>query len=336
MNDSRDNLPSGGWLPIRVFWERGEPLVDWCDFGERPLAEPFFAQTVATTLQHPYPLLFRQQTPLASLTQLASIRPGLSPSGFIFHWSRCGSTLVAQMLAALPGHVVISEAETISTVLNGSWRHAGITDDQRIAWLQGLLHAYGQRRRGDEERFFVKFDSWDVLDLPLLRRAFPQTPWIFLYRDPVEVFVSHSRYTSGRMVPTPVETARLGLDLASAAGMAPEEYWAHALTAFGEAALSALPDPLGRVIAYRQLPEAVETVVASHFGLTPSSAEREIMRGVAAFDAKLPTQKFADDSALKQSEADETLRRLATAGLGATYSRLERACQEGCQLPRSR
>ena len=43
--------------------------------------------------------------------------PGLPPSGFIFHMSRCGSTLAARMLAASPRNIVLSEADPIDYVL---------------------------------------------------------------------------------------------------------------------------------------------------------------------------------------------------------------------------
>ena len=62
--------------------------------------------------------------------------------------------------------------------------------EQRIEWLRGVVSALGQPRLGTEKHLFIKFDAWKVLDLPLIRRAFPAVPWIFLYRDPVEVLTS--------------------------------------------------------------------------------------------------------------------------------------------------
>jgi hypothetical protein len=53
-----------------------------------------------------------------------------------------------------------------------------------------MVAALGQARAG-ETRLFLKLDCWHMRDLPLFRRAFPNTPWVFLYRDPVEVLVSH-------------------------------------------------------------------------------------------------------------------------------------------------
>src|SRR5678816_558328 len=103
----------------------------------------------------------------------------------IFHMSRCGSTLVAQMLAALERNIVISEARPIDQVLG-----AKVDEERRIAWLRWIVNALAQRRRPAEEFFFIKLDAWHVLHLPLIQRAFPNTPWVFLYRDPIEVMVS--------------------------------------------------------------------------------------------------------------------------------------------------
>ena len=47
---------------------------------------------------------------MSDLLDQAAAEPGIDPTGFIFHLARCGSTLVSQMLAALPEHIVLSEA----------------------------------------------------------------------------------------------------------------------------------------------------------------------------------------------------------------------------------
>ena len=170
-----------GWLPIRVDWsamspqlagrDAVEPLVDWCRVGARRFVEPFFGQTIEKCLREPFSLLFRHQTSLEVLVEWQRARPGLQPSGFIFHMSRCGSTLLTQMLAALPQNIVISEASPISGILRAKSSMA--TDEQKVAWLRAMLSALGQRRSGRETHFFVKFDSWHTFNLSLIRRAFP-------------------------------------------------------------------------------------------------------------------------------------------------------------------
>ena len=44
-------------------------------------------------------------------------RPALEPSGFVFHLSRCGSTLIANSLQTAPKALVLSEPEIVAEVL---------------------------------------------------------------------------------------------------------------------------------------------------------------------------------------------------------------------------
>ncbi len=170
------------WVPIEVYWHHTQLMVDWCYMGNRRFTEPFFEQTINALLRHPFNLLFRHQTPIDGLAELQAVQPGVPPAGFIFHMSRCGSTLIAQLLAALPQCIVLSEAGPIDTVVRAHHHHPGISDDQRCVWLRSLLGALAQRRHEQEQHFVIKFDSWNIMDLPIIRRAFPTVPWVFVYR----------------------------------------------------------------------------------------------------------------------------------------------------------
>ena len=95
--------------------------MHWCYLGEDRFVAPFFEQTISRHSRTPFNLPFPHVTPLAALAELQAADPGLPPTGFIFHMSRCGSTLVAQMLAALPQNIVISEAGPVDAVLHANW-----------------------------------------------------------------------------------------------------------------------------------------------------------------------------------------------------------------------
>ena len=137
------SLPAG-WLPIAVHGARRPFWVDWCYLGDTRLTEPFFADTIGRLLRLPFQQLFRPQTPLDELPAMAAARPGLAPVGFIFHMSRCGSTLLSQMLAALPQHVVLSEPGPLDTVLQLPFRDPSVTDEERIGLLRAMMSALGQ------------------------------------------------------------------------------------------------------------------------------------------------------------------------------------------------
>ncbi len=311
-----------GWMPIRIYWQAARPMVDWCYLGDERFVDPFFDQTIERTLRKPFPLLFRQQTPIDALDEVTAAQPGVRPTGFIFHMSRCGSTLVSQMLAALAQNIVISEASPIDSILRASRHDPGITDEMRIAWLQGLVGAYGRKRDGLEEHLYIKFDSWHTLCLDLVRRAFPDVPWVFLYRDPVEVLASHRRMTGAQMVPGNLDPVFLGLDPAALARMSLAEYSAAVLQRIGEAALRRL-DGAARLYNYSQLPEAVASGMLMHFNAQYTTAEIAVMQAVARFDAKNPSLPFADDTAAKQRDATAEIRSLAEERLMPMYGKLE-------------
>src|SRR6185437_13521248 len=86
--------PGADWLPVQVVDLGGQVFVDWLYFGARPLREPFNRA-------------FRYRLALADFLAGAAAAQSLKPSGLIFHMSRCGSTLAAQMLAAREDTIVV-------------------------------------------------------------------------------------------------------------------------------------------------------------------------------------------------------------------------------------
>src|SRR5215216_3426983 len=144
-----------GWTPIRLYWLQSSAFVDWCHSGELRFTDPFFDQTIEKCLRHPFNLLFRHQTPVDTLRLRHEARPGLPPTGFVFHLSRCGSTLISQMLAALPQNVVISEAPPLDSALRARFNNPRMTEGMRTLWLQWVVSALGQQRSDDEKYLFI-------------------------------------------------------------------------------------------------------------------------------------------------------------------------------------
>lgn len=318
-----NGIDPADWTPIDVRRKNAGLIVDWCRLGETRFTDPFFEQTVAHALRDPARLLFRRQTPIDELDDLARARPGLPPSGFIFHLSRCGSTLLAQLLAARPQNIVLSEAPPIDQVLNVQRYDRRISRDRRIAWLRGLVAALGQRRSGVERQLFVKFDSWHVLELPLIREAFPDVPWVFLYRDPVEVMVSQHRQPGTQMIPGILDPGVFGIDPATMAQMSLEEYCARVLAQICVAAARHAPHSRGRLVNFRQLPGVLWGSLGRHFGCEWTEGDREGMRRAAQTNAKNPGLPHQDDTAEKQREATDEIRRLAEVWLAEPYRHLE-------------
>jgi len=314
-----------GWVPVRIYWEQDEAFLDWCYVGEQRFTDPFFGDTIEKCLRNPANLLFRRQTPVETLTARRDACPGLLPKGFIFHMSRCGSTLVAQLLASLPQAIVISEAGPIDAVLRANFRDPTLTDERRAAWLQAVVSALGQPRTGQEKDLFIKFDCWDTMDLGLINRAFPGVPWIFLYRNPVEVMVSQSRRKSAHLVPGVIEPALFGLDEGAALTFQPEEYCAIILARICEAALRHHKPGRSMIIDYNRLPEAVWTSVLDFFGADYTHDDLERLNHAAQFYSKNPSLHFQDDRAAKNRLASEQLIQVTERWLAPVYEQLKAA-----------
>ena len=301
-------------------------MVDWCYLGKQRFEAAFFEHTIGKCLTRPFNLLFRRQTPIEVLEEWHQVRPGLKPTGFVFHMSRCGSTLVSQMLTAIPTNVVISEARPIDATLRAQFNSRATTDDQRITWLRWMASALGQRWRGEEQHFFIKFDAWNTLELPLIRRAFPDVPWIFLYRDPVEVLVSHMNNRGAHMIPGVLTPSLFGMDLQTAFSLRPEDYCAKVLASICTAAFQHFGDG-GRLVSYPELPEVVSEYLLKFFSLNYSEDEIARLHAATKRDAKNPGTTFQSDSQKKRDKATEAIRDAAHSWLYPIYEDLEAARQ---------
>jgi hypothetical protein len=308
-----------GWVPIKVYERSGIPQVDWCYLGQLRFTDSFFNQTIEHAARTPANLLFRHQTDLATLTEIPT---GLRPDGFIFHVSRCGSTLVCQTMATVEENIVISEAAPLDEVIS-SRKTSNHPQASRIAIFKGLINALGQRRLGNERRLFIKFDAWNIIDLPVIREAFPDVPWIFLYRDPVEVLISQLTQRGAHMIPGVINPYLFGLNPETAFTLEPEDYCAIVLASLFEAGLRCR-ERGGLLVNYDQLPGAIE-VIARYFSFQPTEAELRKMKEASRRDAKNPALQYQDKREEKKSNASAAIREAANNRLYAIYEKLEAA-----------
>ena len=310
-----------GWVPVRVYKSDGQHLIDWCFLGARAFREPFFDQTITSCLEHPFNLLFRHQTPIDVLVDHCREQPGLKPTGFIFHMSRSGSTLISQMFAALSQNIVISEAPPIDAVLKARFISTSVTEQQTIEWLQAMISALGQPRVGSEQQLFIKFEGWHALLLPVIRKAFPDVPWIFAYRDPIDVLVSQMKLL-GQLLPGVLHFNLFGSGAAKVLALPKEQYYALVLAPICQAVLRNHTDG-GLLINYTELPDAVCSSISDFFNLGWTDAERTRMTSVTARHSK-EYSLFTPDSATKQEKATPGVRQAAKRWLYPIYQELEK------------
>lgn len=316
-----DRWPEAGWLPARSVATGGAPAFDWAWFGDRHLGEPFYEDTVRRVASRPFSLAFRTRTGLDTLIAGAAAEETLSPDGFIFHMSRCGSTLAAQVLAAVPDHVVVSEPPPLDAVIQWATT-SGAPFDLQVSALRAIVAALGRNRTGSLRRYFLKLDAWHILSLPLFRAAFPDTPWVFLYRDPEEVMMSHLRmpglhFAGGGMM-------TLGLDSDPGANASIEEHGARVLAQTLRVAAQYYPLGGGMLVDYVGLPDAMDIAIPGHFGFTPDAGERTAMAVAKSRDAKEPDRVFQPDSERKRAEVTLVVADVVARHLRAPYAQLEK------------
>jgi hypothetical protein len=131
----------------------------------------------------------------------------LSPSLVVFHESRCGSTLVSNVLAA-SGEVVVNDTLSSVRVYSESpppiaalracdassnpmvhcdpGTHESLIQD--VFYLMGRIPTYDHT---GPRQVYYKIQSVGSLYINAFAAALPTIPWTFVYRDPIEVVMSH-------------------------------------------------------------------------------------------------------------------------------------------------
>ena len=296
--------PPTSWIPTQSVATGGAPDIDWLWFGERPMLQSFFEDDVRSAASLPFNRMFRIRTTLESVVAGADSEKTLPLQGMIFHMSRCGSTLLAQMFAAVPENCVSSEPEPLDAVTQ--W--AQLADiEPRLAdkAIQAIVAALGRHRGNNATRHLIKLAPWQTFALPSMRSAFPDVNWVYLYREPAEVMVSVMHrpglHTVDGLLPAQV-TVNAGAGSASA-----EEFAARVLAAMGDTVIENWTLGGGFLVAYPDIVNAATGSITAHFGMNSTREDAALMRSASKRDAKMPEQQFAADSERKRTEATEAM-----------------------------
>ncbi|MBX3012667.1 MAG: hypothetical protein KF832_14220 [Caldilineaceae bacterium] len=182
-----------GFIPIDVKHQHQEYQVQWLDVGAFRFTKTKFEYAIQGLLAtHAAETLLTTNLEPLAMPQL--VPDSLYPAGFIFHMSRCGSTLLAKSLARSIHHIVIDEGTPLNDgvwhYLTQGWQAAVMTDAHALQIYRNLVLALGRQRTAEQRAYFVKFRSWNALFADFIIKAFPDVPCLFIYRDPVEVLVS--------------------------------------------------------------------------------------------------------------------------------------------------
>ena len=152
---SDEAYPTPQWLPTAIVPTPQGAAVSWSHFAGAPLSESFFESSARRAGGLPINRLLTRRSTLQSLIDTPVPDDALMPDGFIFHMSRCGSTLAAQMIAALPGAIVASEAIPIDSAVQLDHQIPGLPRDIHVRVLRAIVAAIGRNRTGDARRYVI-------------------------------------------------------------------------------------------------------------------------------------------------------------------------------------
>lgn len=289
----------GDWLPARAALHPTGLYFALRDIRAAELQDPFMQETIARVPA-------RESVVQVARADVGKGATGTAPGGIVFHVSRCGSTLVSQLLKQQVGVVVYAEPLPVNEILvpPHKWPRAEV-----VAALRSLGAAFARHAR---KPYVLKLTSWNLLFCDLVAEAFPESPWVLCLRDPVEVGVSLLRQPPGWIWEGEGPAAAFARFVdPDGVAQSREAYVARLYAAFCDAA-SRLDPGRGRLVGYPSLPAATWETIAPHFGQPVDAALRVRMQSAAAMDAKAPIGRpaaFTGDAAAKQAAAGESLRR---------------------------
>lgn len=282
---------SGHWLPHR--YQAKHRSINWC-LPQGHATEPFHDQYIERCRRLLLNQLIAPRTPLQPLLNGAAITSDIQPAGFIFHLSRCGSTLVSGCLAELHNTHVLSESQLLTEILLDD----SLSETEKQHLLPQLIRLQTAIFPG-RDKVIVKWNAWDIFFWPLIRKVYPQVPVIFLTRNPVEILASHQR-SAGRHMSGDKSMARLN----PAFLMADTEknildMRINILSQLMSGMLAVNKGEV-RVVDYTQLNAEKILEIAHFFGAAVTADEYKRIEQRMSVHSKDPHRSFTDDTRQKR------------------------------------
>lgn len=202
------------WIPYRLKYQCDNWNVDWLDLTAHDIIEPFFDETISVCRNRMQERSgFKSQSSVDFLIEAAADLDSLVPTAFIFHVSRCGSTLLSQALTTHYENIVIAEAPLLDEILRAGEKDKTMSLEENEQIFKAAIAMMGQERHRQKKHYYVKLDSWHLHFYHQLRIWFPDTPFYFLSRAPHEVISSHIKRRGIHAIPNYINPMLLGINL---------------------------------------------------------------------------------------------------------------------------
>lgn len=318
-----------GMIPVAI---TPEHQVAWLDVEDYPFREWKFRYSIQNLVdRHGIGNCFTTGIDLLA-EQDSVLTSNLQPAGFIFHMSKCGSTLMSKVLAQPEQNLTISEGtplhENLWGYLTNGWQQPVELNGKNLRIIRNLILAMGRRRTPQQQHYFIKFRSWNVTFAEAVQQAFPEVPCLFMYRDPAEVLVSSlNKSTTGqtRLKASPAASFITGHSAAELEHMDDLQYFTSLYKdhlCMGATAMQ------GNVhfLNYRQMtPQHLAGILQQAFSYITTAANLTLMQAqfnVYSKDDSGKTQ-FASDNREKQKLITSEIRAVADHELMPWYQQLE-------------
>ncbi|PTQ99450.1 sulfotransferase family protein [Mucilaginibacter yixingensis] len=281
------------WIPYGLKNQDGMLLCNWLNTGQEPFVKPFFDETISQIKSKRRVGSFTSSSSLSMMEDWSGNITGISPGALIFHTSRCGSTLIAQLLATANQHIVLPEVPFFDDLLRLPYRGQSFGNEEILNLLRAAISYYGQVRTGQEQRLFIKTDSWHMLFFDQLRALYPTVPFVLMYRHPAEIFRSLKKVPGLQSVPGLIEPAVFGFnpdemyDLDTYIGMVLAKYFQQYLNIIAQ-------DDNCLMVNYNEGPMPLINKIAAFTNTPLSSTDLAAMTARSQYHSKRPTEVFVE------------------------------------------
>lgn len=270
----------------------------WLYVGNCRFVHPFFEESVASCLALPENA--PDQIPVTGWQEVisaAEISEGVEVTSLIFHASRCGSTLLTQMLNEDERCIVLAEVPLLDALLRLRLDHPAAQDFPLEKLFRSVVRLLGRKVSGQEQYLVLKMDSWHTLYLQQIREWYQRVPVVLMFRDPLEIARSHSRQPGMHAVPGVLQPSIFGLTPEQLPAMTANRYLAHVLcTYYNTYRQILLEDGNAYLLNYHDGPVAFlkKFCLVSGIPFTDELEQRAQQR--SRYHSKTPNQIFSGDA----------------------------------------
>lgn len=181
------------WLPVKLILKGNKLFAEWIFLGDVRFTKPFFDETISecrAANSIPEHRIETRITSLGFIVEVAKSLKAFQPALFIFHISRCGSTLSSQLLGLDEENIVIPEFDMIDRLLRINENRMMISAGLRQKLIKSIILIAGQQRFKNQKRSIIKLDSWHFYFFDELKMLFPESKQMIFFSDPDSVYSS--------------------------------------------------------------------------------------------------------------------------------------------------